>query len=65
MPGLWSVAAPCRILIDWSNDTLPDCDMKVHQRCFQLTHYNDALHLTVSTQGVRAQDQKSIDTANG
>ena len=29
---------------------LPDCDMKVCQRCFRLTHYNDALHLTVSTQ---------------
>ena len=29
---------------------LPDRDMKVCQRCFQLTHYNDALNLTVSTQ---------------
>ena len=29
---------------------LPDHDMKVCQRCFRLTHYNDALHLTVSTQ---------------
>ena len=29
---------------------LPDRDMKVCQRCFRLTHYNDALHLTVSTQ---------------
>ena len=29
---------------------LPDCDMKVCQRCFRLMHYNDALHLTVSTQ---------------
>lgn len=29
---------------------LPDRDMKVCQRCFRLTHYNDALHVTVSTQ---------------
>jgi len=29
---------------------LPDQDMKVCQRCFRLTHYNDALHVTVSTQ---------------
>ena len=29
---------------------LPDRDMKVCQRCFRLTHYNDALHATVSTQ---------------
>ena len=29
---------------------LPDRDMKVCQRCFRLTHYNDALHITVSPQ---------------
>lgn len=29
---------------------LPECDMKVCQRCFRLTHYNDALHQTVTTQ---------------